>query len=88
MIPMAQYKSARAEAEHSAALLRAALVRAGIPEAEAVRVRPLVTATGRAYVELGAFRLGDVGKLLDVLPVGPGVAGGADSSILTTESFR
>ncbi|MFR0353745.1 hypothetical protein [Streptomyces sediminimaris] len=66
---MDQYKSARAEAEHVAGLLRAALTRAGVPEAEAARVRPLVTSTGRAYVELGAFRVGTASKLLDDLPL-------------------
>lgn len=51
---MDQYKSARAEAEHTAALLRAAMQRAGLPEHEAARVRVLVTGKGRAYVEIGA----------------------------------
>ena len=34
MIPMDQYKSARAEAEHIAALLRVALTYAGVPESD------------------------------------------------------
>lgn len=83
MIPMARYKSARAEAEHIAALLRAALMRVGIPETQVSRVRPLVTATGRAYVELGAFRIGDAGRLLDALPLDARTADGTNGPALT-----
>ncbi|MEU7639804.1 hypothetical protein [Streptomyces sp. NPDC039016] len=43
---------------------------------------------GTLVAELGAFQLCDVGKLLDVLPVGTRVADGADSSLLITERFR
>ncbi|WP_149180231.1 hypothetical protein [Streptomyces sp. TRM49041] len=66
---MDQYKSARAEAEHTAALLRAALRRAGIPEYEAARVHPMVTRNGRAYVEIGALSIGSAAKLLNALPL-------------------
>lgn len=66
---MDQYKSARAEAEHTAALLRAALQRAGISEDQASRVRPLVTGKGRAYVEIGALPIGSAVKLLNALPL-------------------
>jgi hypothetical protein len=83
---MDMYKSARAEAEHTAALLRAALARAGVPEAETARVRPLVTSTGRAYVELGAFRLSSAGKLLDALPLS--TAGTHGRSPASDEAFR
>lgn len=69
MIPIDQYKSARAEAEHTAALLRAALQRAGIPEREAARLRPLVTSKGRAYVEIGALPIASAVKLLNALPL-------------------
>ncbi|MHC3815885.1 hypothetical protein [Streptomyces sp. DT9] len=69
MIPMDQYKSARTEADHVAGLLRAALVRAGIPELEASRVRGLVTGSGRAYIELGALRVGSAVKLCEALPL-------------------
>ncbi|GGJ55412.1 hypothetical protein GCM10010121_077520 [Streptomyces brasiliensis] len=69
MIPMTQYKSARAEAEHTAALLRAALQRVGLPEEETARVRALVTGRGRAYVEVGALPLGSAVKLLNALPL-------------------
>lgn len=69
MIPMAEYKSARAEAEHTAALLRAALKRAGVPEEESARVRALVTGKGRAYVEIGALPVGSAVKLLNALPL-------------------
>lgn len=69
MIPMAEYKGARSEAEHTAALLRAALTRAGISEREAARVRALVTGKGRAYVEIGALPVGSVVKLLNALPL-------------------
>ncbi|MFG2894993.1 hypothetical protein [Streptomyces sp. NPDC048248] len=69
MIPMKDYKSARAEAEHVAALLRAALQRAGVPETAVSSIRPLVSGTGRAYVEMGALRLGDATRLLDALPL-------------------
>lgn len=72
MIPMEQYKSALAEAEHIAALLRAALARAGIAEAQAARVRPLVTGPGRGYVELGALHVKDAHRLLDALHPGAG----------------
>ncbi|MCL7490104.1 hypothetical protein M8I34_01305 [Streptomyces sp. MCA2] len=87
-MPMAGYKSARAEAEHIAALLRAALMRAGIPETQVAQVRPQVTAAGRAYVHLGAFRIGDAGKLLDALPLDTRPTDDADGPTLTTESFR
>jgi hypothetical protein len=66
---MAQYKSARAEAEHTAALLRAALQRAGVTEDEAARVRALITGKGRAYVEIGALPVGSAVKLLNALPL-------------------
>ncbi|MEV0638525.1 hypothetical protein AB0I77_27000 [Streptomyces sp. NPDC050619] len=69
MIPMAQYKSARAEAEHTAALVRAALMRAGIPEEHTRRVRALVTGKGHAYVEIGALPLDSAVKLLNTLPL-------------------
>lgn len=69
MIPMDQYKSARAEADHVAGLLRAALMRAGVPEGEAARVRGLVTGSGRAYIELGALRMGTAVKLCEALPL-------------------
>ncbi|MBC9727669.1 hypothetical protein [Streptomyces sp. TRM68367] len=75
MIPMDQYKSARAEAEHTAALLRAALQRAGIPEHQAARVRALVTSKGQAYVELGALPVGSAVKLLNALPLALETAG-------------
>jgi hypothetical protein len=65
---MAQHKGSRAEADHTAALLRAALMRAGIPE-DAARVRALVTGTGRAYVEVGALPISSAVKLLNALPV-------------------
>ena len=86
MIPMDQYKSARAEAEHIAALLRAALTRAGVPEAETARVRPVVTSAGRAYVELGAFRLSSASKLLDALPLS--TAETHSRSAASAEAFR
>jgi hypothetical protein len=69
MIPMAEYKSARAEADHTAALLRAALMRAGVPEREAARVRGLVTGSGRAYIELGALHISNAVKLCEALPL-------------------
>lgn len=68
MIPMSQYKSALAEAEHTAALLRAALQRAGVPEHEVSRVRALVAGKGRAYVEIGALPIGSAVALLNALP--------------------
>ncbi|MFE9609318.1 hypothetical protein [Streptomyces sp. NPDC006012] len=69
---MVEYKSARAEAEHTAALLRTALQRAGIPEHETTWVRALVTGKGRAYVEIGALPVGSAVKLLNVLPLARG----------------
>ncbi|GAA0600157.1 hypothetical protein [Streptomyces crystallinus] len=69
MIPRDEYKSALAEAEHTAALLRAALQRVGVPEQEVSRVRALVTGRGRAYVEIGALPVGSAVALLDALPV-------------------
>ncbi|MFD9563172.1 hypothetical protein [Streptomyces sp. NPDC059994] len=63
------YKRAWAEADHVADLLRAALVRVGVPEAEAARVRGLVTGSGCAYVELGALRMGSAVKLCEALPL-------------------
>lgn len=69
MIPMAQYKSTRAEADHVAGLIRAALIRAGLTEDDASQVRSRVTGSGRAYVELGAFRIGAATKLLEALPL-------------------
>ncbi|MGW2838176.1 hypothetical protein ACWCWD_10315 [Streptomyces sp. NPDC001493] len=64
---MEEYKKSRREAEHAAALLRAALTRAGVPEDHVSHVRPLVTSTGRSYVEVGALRVRDVTALLEVL---------------------
>jgi hypothetical protein len=75
---MIQHKSARAEADHTVALLRAALQRAGIPEGEAARVRALVI-EGRAYVGIGALPVGSAVKLLDALPLAL-VVGDADTS--------
>ena len=76
---MEQYKSTLAEAEHIAALLRVALARAGVAEAQAARVRPLVTGAGRGYVELGALYLKDAHRLLDALgPATGGAAAGYD----------
>ncbi|MFI1105624.1 hypothetical protein [Streptomyces melanogenes] len=72
---MEQYKSTLAEAEHIAALLRVALARAGVTEAQAARVRPLVTGAGRGYVELGALHVKDAHRLLDAL--GPAAGGSA-----------
>lgn len=69
MISMDAYKNTRAEADHVAALVRAALLCTGVPEAEARRVRARVTATGRAQVELGALRLNAAMKLLEGLPL-------------------
>ncbi|WP_405809087.1 hypothetical protein OG729_30455 [Streptomyces sp. NBC_00210] len=66
---MEEYKSARGEAEHVAALLRAALTRAGLPEDQVANVRPLVTSAGRSYVQLGALRLRDAVTLLEALPL-------------------
>ncbi|MFD9486560.1 hypothetical protein [Streptomyces sp. NPDC059991] len=66
---MGQYKSALAEAEHTVALLRAALQRAGVPEHEVSRVRALVTGKGRAYVEIGALPVGSAVALLNALPL-------------------
>ncbi|MEC4015160.1 hypothetical protein [Streptomyces sp. H27-D2] len=66
---MAQYKSAWAEADHFAGLIRAALIRAGLSEDDASRVRGLVTGTGCVYVELGTFRVGAATKLLEALPL-------------------
>jgi hypothetical protein len=80
---MDQYKSARAEADHVAALLRAALVRAGVPEGEAARVRGLVTGSGRAYIELGALRMGSAVKLCEALPL----ARAGTTATLPAESF-
>ncbi|OUD02726.1 hypothetical protein CA983_13440 [Streptomyces swartbergensis] len=68
MIPMDQYEGARAEAEHTAELLRAALQRVGVPERDTARVRFLVTTSGRAYVALGTLPVGSAVKLLDALP--------------------
>ncbi|MFF0595420.1 hypothetical protein [Streptomyces antibioticus] len=69
MIPMAEDKGTRPEAEHTAALLRAALTRAGIPAEEVARVRALVSGRGRAYVEIGALPVGSAAKLLNGLPL-------------------
>lgn len=69
MIPLDRYKGARAEADHLAALLRAALIRAGVSDAEASQVRPRVLGSGRACIEVGALRLGSAVKLLDALPL-------------------
>ncbi|MFI6494924.1 hypothetical protein [Streptomyces sp. NPDC050564] len=87
MIPMDRYKSARAEAEHTAALLRAALTRAGIPEEAAARVRALVTGKGRAYVEVGALPLDSAVKLLNALPFALPQGGTDDGPTLPAEAF-
>ncbi|WP_189184057.1 hypothetical protein [Streptomyces albiflavescens] len=84
---MAQYKSARAEAEHTAALLRAALIRAGIPGNDAVRVCALVSGKGRAYVEVGTFPLSSVVKLLNALPLALVTDDHEDGPTLPAEAF-
>ncbi|MFJ6573880.1 hypothetical protein ACIQNU_41455 [Streptomyces sp. NPDC091292] len=66
---MDQYKAARAEADHLAALMRAALIRVGVPEAEVSRVRGFVTGSGRAYIELGALRVESAVRLREALPL-------------------
>lgn len=76
---MEEYKSTRAEAEHTAALLRAALKRVGISDDEVAKVRPVVTATGRAYVHFGAFQLRDAAAVLEALSLSRPVPHGADS---------
>ncbi|KUN97374.1 hypothetical protein [Streptomyces caeruleatus] len=63
---MVKHKSTRAEADHTVALLRAALERAGIPECEAARVRALVIG-GRAHVGIGALPVGSAVKLSNAL---------------------
>lgn len=71
---MAQYKSARAEVEHIAALVRAALIRAGLSEDDVSQVRGRVTGNGCAYVDMGVLRVGAATKFLEALPlarVGP-----------------
>ncbi|RFU82882.1 hypothetical protein DY218_30550 [Streptomyces triticagri] len=69
MIPLHQYKSARAEADHLAGLIQAALLRAGVPEAEVSQVRALVARSGRAYIKFGALKIGSATKLLEALPL-------------------
>jgi hypothetical protein len=81
---MAQHKSARAEAEHTAALLRAALQRAGIPERGGARVRALVIG-GRAYVGVGALPVGSAVKLLNALPLALGVSDADDGPVESAE---
>ncbi|MEV5987614.1 hypothetical protein AB0L85_21790 [Streptomyces sp. NPDC052051] len=66
---MEQYNGVRVEAEQTAALLRAALRRVGLPEHEATRVRAVVNSKGRAYVDIGALPLGSTVKLLNALPL-------------------
>lgn len=67
MISMGQYKGSLAEADRVADLLRDALVRAGVPEEEAVRVRSLVTGAGRGCVELGPLHTASAAKLCEAL---------------------
>ncbi|MFF0630675.1 hypothetical protein [Streptomyces sp. NPDC004296] len=68
MIPMEQYKGARVEVERIAALIRAALTRAGLSEHDVSGVRGVVSRTGRGFVELGSLRAGVAAKLLEALP--------------------
>ncbi|UQA95083.1 hypothetical protein [Streptomyces halobius] len=85
---MAQYKSARAEVDHIAALVRAALIRAGLSEDDVSQVRGRVTGNGRAFVDVGALRVGAAAKLLEALPparVSPEKAD--DGPRLPAESF-
>ncbi|MGW3872793.1 hypothetical protein ACWEC4_21780 [Streptomyces sp. NPDC005055] len=88
MSSVEEYKSVRAEADHLAALLRAALVRAGVPESETAKVRALVTAKGRAYVQVGVLRLPDANRLLEVLPLSQLTSDGSRSSMLPAEAIR
>lgn len=83
MMTVAEFKSARAEAEHVAALLRAALQRAGVSEVEAGQVRAMVSGAGHAYVHLGALRVSAATKLLDTLPLRKS----SDGPTLPAESF-
>ncbi len=75
MTSLDQHKSTRAEADHLAALLREALLRAGVPEVEASKVRALVVHSGRAFIHLGALRIGSATKLLEALPLAEESAG-------------
>lgn len=67
---MDQYESAKAEADHLAELMRAALTRAGVPGRQVQHVRGRVGRSGLGYVEFGALRVCDVVRLLDALPQG------------------
>lgn len=88
MIPMDQYKSARTEADHIAGLMRAALIRAGLSEDDASRVRGLVTGNGRAYVEVGVLRVAAANTLLEALPLARVSHTNADDArTLPAESF-
>ncbi|MFI1018917.1 hypothetical protein [Streptomyces sp. NPDC020965] len=53
---MAVWKDRRARAEASAEALRAALAGRGVPERVWRSIRPVVTASGSAFVDLGVFR--------------------------------
>ncbi|GAA1901972.1 hypothetical protein GCM10009837_26320 [Streptomyces durmitorensis] len=88
MIPMNQYKSARTEADHIAGLMRAALIRAGLSEEDASRVRGLVTGNGRAYVEVGVLRVAAANTLLEALPLaGATHTNSGDAPTLRAKSF-
>jgi hypothetical protein len=85
LIPMTQHKSARAEADNTVGLLRAALERAGIPGREAARVRALVIG-GRAYVGIGALPVSSAVKLLDALPLALAMSDADNSPAAPTEA--
>ncbi|WP_199546232.1 hypothetical protein [Streptomyces sp. N35] len=70
-LSVAAYKSTRAEAEHLATQLRAALISAGMAAEDVRQIRARVAASGRAYVDLGALRISAAEKLLQALPLTP-----------------
>lgn len=60
-----------ARAEESAEALRSALAWLGFPERVWGSVRPIVTASGGAYVDLGVFRPDVADRIAAALTSGP-----------------
>lgn len=64
---MQTWRDSWTRATDSAESIRAALAALGVPEAAWTSVRPVVTKTGRAYVELGTVQAEVVEEIAEAL---------------------
>ncbi|HBF80117.1 MAG TPA: hypothetical protein DD420_09360 [Streptomyces sp.] len=64
---MQTWRDGRARATDAAESIRAALAALGVPESAWGGVRPMVTQTGRPYVDLGTLRADVVEQVAEAL---------------------